>query len=196
MKKLLSENCFMEFEWPVDTIPRPKRFIYPFNYEPHPLSVLAAQQLQKYLETQTEWEHDFGIENSRNDEALGKMFGVLVVQSKDKEIGFLAAYSGKLADRNDHPGFVPPIYNLLDKEGFFRKEEAVITHINHKIEVLEKDAVYLKSKKDLQDETEFYTNLLQNKKRDMKVTKKSGIFIVNRPAKNLTSINSTLFLKS
>ena len=34
-------------------IPKPERFTYPFYYEPHPLCLLAAKEVQQELQTMT-----------------------------------------------------------------------------------------------------------------------------------------------
>jgi tRNA pseudouridine32 synthase / 23S rRNA pseudouridine746 synthase len=47
------------------------------------------------------------------------MFGVLVVQNQSGELGFLAGFSGKLAETNRHPMFVPPVFDILIKDGSF-----------------------------------------------------------------------------
>jgi tRNA pseudouridine32 synthase/23S rRNA pseudouridine746 synthase len=99
----------------------PEQFTYPFHYTPHPLCVQAAQQVQAYLQTRTDW-HD--------ELQQGKMFGVLVVKDAQGQIGFLAAFSGNLAGSNHHPYFVPPVYDLLDPNGYFKQEEARITALN------------------------------------------------------------------
>lgn len=65
------------------------------------------------------------------------MFGVLVCQNLDGEIGYLWAFSGKLAGENHHSYFVPTIFDMLQKDGFFRKEEEVLNAINRQIEILE-----------------------------------------------------------
>lgn len=69
----------------------------------------------------------------------GKMFGVLVVQNAVGEIGYLAAFSGKLGGKNHHPGFVPPVFDLLDEDGFYRKEEDKLSEMNRQIERLEQN---------------------------------------------------------
>ena len=84
------------------TVNPPERFTYPFNYTPHPLCVMAADILQKYIARGEEW---------REEIERGKMFGVLVVRDEHGRIGFLAAYSGLLAGRNDWQYFVPPVYD-------------------------------------------------------------------------------------
>ncbi len=105
----------------------------PFEYEPHPLAIKAAEQLQHYLLTQREWQHNFGLNPNDEDKAIGKMFGVLVVQTENKEIGFLCAFSGKLADANHHSHFVPPIYDSLDENEFLNKGMRALKVINDEI---------------------------------------------------------------
>lgn len=111
-------------------IPLPEKFTYPFCYTPHPLCLLAAQEVQQYLHSRTEWQEEL---------AQGKMFGVLVVQTATGDIGYLAAFSGILAGKNLHPYFVPPVYDLLQPDGFFKIEEENISAINRRIRQLEAD---------------------------------------------------------
>ena len=70
------------------------------------------------------------------------MFGVLVVQTGNGEIGYLAAFSGILAGKNQHSYFVPPVYDLLQPQGFFKVEEENISAINRRIKHLEEDKEY------------------------------------------------------
>jgi len=77
------------------------------------------------------------------------MFGVLVVKDQSNNLGYLAAFSGKLANENHHEGFVPPVYDLLDENGFFLDEEKELNEINFKIEKLEKNELFLELKKEL-----------------------------------------------
>ncbi|MCG9750085.1 pseudouridine synthase [Vibrio brasiliensis] len=121
-------NLFTRFTSDIDHYSLPEKFTFPFYYQPHPLCVLAANQLQQYLTTQQEWQHDFGVDG--NEAGTGKMFGVLLVKSPQGEIGFLSAFSGKIADKNLLPGFVPPVFDMLAEESFFRSDLACITEIN------------------------------------------------------------------
>lgn len=116
--------------------PPPARFTFPFHYAPHPLAVLAAEDLQAYLLQQSEWEYNFGLETNSTAEGQGKMFGVLVVKNTDGSIGYLAAFSGKLADSNHLPGFVPPVFDLLVEDGYYKTKEAEVNAINSNIEEL------------------------------------------------------------
>ncbi len=101
----------------------------PFDYEPHPLCLMAADEVRRHLKNDAVCESD-----ARN----GKMFGVLVVRTNDGETGFLAAYSGLLAGRNDWPWFVPPVFDAQKPDGHFKQTERQISAINKEIEELEK----------------------------------------------------------
>jgi len=115
----------------------PERFTFPFHYTPHPLALAAAEALQKRLETE-DFGHFFGLPHENgNGEPMGKMFGVLIVQATDGALGYLSAFSGKLGGRNHHPGFVPPVFDLLDENGFYRPEEDELSAMNRRIEALE-----------------------------------------------------------
>lgn len=102
----------------------PEQFTFPFYYTPNPLCVQAAEEVQSYLESRTDWHEEL---------QKGKMFGVLVVRNKQGEIGYLAAFSGNLAGSNHHSFFVPPVYDLLNPDGYFKEEEERISAINRKI---------------------------------------------------------------
>ena len=146
-------------------IPSPRYFTYPFCYQPHPLCVLAAQEVRAYLKTQKQWEREL---------KAGKMFGVLIVAPKNnslpplatgvfrgatecgpgptkvsespfamegKEVGegvfYLAAFSGTLEGKTCHPYFVPPVFDLMEPGCYFQQEQKVISSINAKITSLQ-----------------------------------------------------------
>ena len=91
---------FQHFKEDISGIQVPDKFTFPFYYEPHPLTVVATRELQEYLEKQTDFEHEFGLKGAKLKNAIGKMFGILVVKKTDNSLGYLAAYSGKLADNS------------------------------------------------------------------------------------------------
>lgn len=129
------------FSHDISNIEQPKLFTWPFHYVPHPLAVIAAEEVQEYLATRTEWSAEI---------ALGKMFGVLIVEVAGGEIGFLAAFSGNLAQSNNHEYFVPPIYDMLQPGDFFRRGEAEITAINQHIAELTRGEAYTSAKLNLE----------------------------------------------
>ena len=128
------------FIHPTDGIPLPSAFTYPFHYTPHPLTRLAAEEVQEYLRTRSDWQKE--LQN-------GKMFGVLIVRTSRQELGYLTAFSGNLAGSNHHAFFVPPVYDLLQPDGFFRIEEAEISTINHRITDALQSDTYIHLKKQL-----------------------------------------------
>ncbi|OAV46304.1 RNA pseudouridine synthase [Lewinella sp. 4G2] len=130
--------------------PPPARFTYPFHYAPHELAKQAAADLQRHLLTQTDWDYNFGLTPEDEPEGQGKMFGVLVVQNQAGELHYLAAYSGKLAESNHLPGFVPPVYDILDAEGFYKAGEKEVNALTERIETLEAAPVLQQAKADLQ----------------------------------------------
>lgn len=139
------------FKSDVSEISLPKKFTFPFYYEPHPLCKLAAKEVQEYIRTQNEWNHPFFETDDLNEKTIGKMFGVLVVQNEHKQLGYLAAFSGKLAGTNQHSFFVPPVFDMLQNQSYFLKEEETLNGINAELEILENNADYLLLKEQLME---------------------------------------------
>ncbi|TYP99218.1 RluA family pseudouridine synthase [Tenacibaculum adriaticum] len=167
MKKLI------EFSSDINGIPLPKKFTYPFYYTPHPLAKVAVEELQEYLKTQTDFKHNFGIENPDDENALGKMFGVLVVQNSAGELGYLTAFSGKLAEKTQHKYFVPPVFDVLDENGVFRKTENENNQINLQIEELSTHKEYLRLKKQFTKTQKLHHTLLKEAQRIIKKRRKA-----------------------
>ena len=162
------------FKQPISHLALPDKFTYPFHYTPHPLCVLAAEEVKEYIASREEWQEEL---------AFGKMFGVLIVQKENKqetakkeavnEIGYLAAFSGNLAGKNLHPYFVPPAYDLLQPEGFFKIEEEQISSINIRIRELENNRSYLDLKEKWKTETEQAKAILNQAKAELKAAKEA-----------------------
>lgn len=158
------------FKQAVSHIPLPEKFTYPFHYTPHPLCVLAAEEVKEYIASRKEWQDEL---------ALGKMFGVLIVQDTEKAIneksgiGYLAAFSGNLAGKNLHPYFVPPVYDLLQPQGFFKIEEEQISAINNRIKEMENSASYLELQERWEIETEQAQVELHQAKAELKAAKEA-----------------------
>lgn len=150
------------FTTSISDIPLPERFTYPFCYTPHPLCVMAAEEVQNYLSKQSDWQEEL---------SQGKMFGVLIVQTEDGSIGYLTAFSGILAGKNIHPYFVPPVYNLLQPQGFFKIEEENISAINRRIRRLEEDKKYIDLRSNLTQTTQSAQDALSIAKTQLKEAK-------------------------
>lgn len=152
------------FDQPIAPAALPGQFTYPFHYTPHPLCVLAAEEVQKYLASQEQWKEEL---------QQGKMFGVLVVESADGKIGYLSAFSGNLAGSNRHPFFVPPVYDLLQPDGLFKREEENISALNLCIRGLEQEAVYQELKLRLKETVAASCQALKEAKEALKSAKEA-----------------------
>ena len=126
----------------------PHQFTFPFCYEPHPLCRLAAAEVEHHIVESGVWQ---------GETSCGKMFGVLVVREerrvKSEEsdgsegaLGFIAAYSGLLAGRNDWAYFVPPVFDAQQPDGHFKVTERSISDINKEIDGIRRSADYQSAK--------------------------------------------------
>ena len=110
------------------------------------------------------------------------MFCVLIVQTPENKIGYLAAFSGTLASKSHHPFFVPPIYDLLQPQGFFKIEEEHISAINVRIKKTQNDPHYIdllrqieketmQSQQELTEAKEFFKSAKKNRE----IRRKTGV---------------------
>ncbi|MEO9570113.1 MAG: RluA family pseudouridine synthase [Polaribacter sp.] len=183
---------FQHFNVDFSKIELPKKFTFPFYYEPHQLAKIAVKELQEYLENQTDFKHNFGLSDKKPSLAIGKMFGVLVVKNQQNEIGYLAAFSGKLADNSFPEKFVPPVFNMRTKESFFLKGEEEINKINKRISQIKKDETYINLKnflkklfKNIDDDLNLEKEKLKHRKKERKARKQIGISTLNKYDFNL-----------
>lgn len=152
---MAAENTIPElhrFPGTIHHIALPEKFTCPFHYTPHPLCIMAATEVQSYLNSRQDWHQEL---------QQGKMFGVLTVQDPQGQIGFLAAFSGILAGSYRHAYFVPPVYDLQQPEGFFKTEETNISALNARIKEMETAPAYRKCKLTLAQEQLRSQQLLQ-----------------------------------
>lgn len=180
-----NQFCFLPLELTTDFSDLPQKLDYPFYYDPKPLAVEAAKQLQARLEN-VDFKHNFGIGQTERGNAIGKMFGVLVVQTSSGEIGYLAAFSGKLGDKNHHEGFVPPVFDILKEDGFFKKGEVELNELNRKIESIENSSEFTKAiqflahfKKDSEEKINLFKSYLKSEKQKRDETRLKNIELLS-----------------
>ena len=131
------------------------KFTNPFRYVPSPQVKLAASSLTEEIDSNPLLKEIF---------SEGKMLGVLVVDADGDEpllrravakdgrtVSYLAGFSGLAGGSNMVEGFVPPIFDLLDPEGHFKKEEARIVGMNRRIAELENGEGLLQAKARVSD---------------------------------------------
>ncbi len=126
------EKCFTSFKHSVAELALPERFTFPFCYQPHPLCLLATKELQQQLENNELLQREFA--------QTGKMLGVLLVENKRGEIGYLNAFSGKQSGnelaRQIDINFVPAVADLDQQNEFFQAQSKIINKLNDKVERL------------------------------------------------------------
>lgn len=164
MSNTLGDGYFTKFKTHINQQIVPEKFNLMVN-KPHQLCLIAVDELQDYLNNQTDWTHNFGLSDKHDQPVIGKMFGVLVVKNQNHEIGYLSAFSGKLARTNQHLIFVPPVFDLLTENGFLNKGMEALTEMNQEIKNLEgqKNLSLKEQINELKTTRKNYSVTLQNK---------------------------------
>ncbi|WP_438962019.1 pseudouridine synthase [Nonlabens sp.] len=165
----LKDFCFTLFKQDITGISIPQKFTFPFFYEPHELALIAARELQEYLEQPQDWNHNFWNEKTGAGEAAGKMFGVLVVQNNHGELGYLSAFSGQIDGTMNIAPFVPAAYvDDFDKsycDGQFKE----FTKLSNRVKVLEETEEYTTALKNLKTLQEKAKLLLEEQRKKHKI---------------------------
>ena len=154
-------------------------FTNPFRYAPHHLVKKAAGEVMDMLT------------GSHINETDGKMLGVLICrplegtnieqishlhtlncESTDNPVFYIAAFSGTVHGADGKvtctiDGFVPPIIDLTDPNGYFKRKEAEISQLNRRIselaassELNDLKASLVKAQKDRDEEIAQMQNLI------------------------------------
>src|SRR5574344_2000566 len=98
----------------INNIQLPEKFTYPFNYTPHKLCILAADEVKNYLNSLSQFPEDIH---------KGKMFGVLIVKLSNRKIGNLAPYSVNINSQEIKTFSVTHVYELHYQTSFFKNEQ-------------------------------------------------------------------------
>ena len=126
------QNCFTPFKHTIEGYALPERFTFPFCYEPHPLCSLAAQELQQQIQSSQFLQFEL--------KQTGKMFGVLLVENTQGEVGYISAFSGKLnSPESSHQkiiNFVPAVFDLDAQADFYTEESNIINRLNSELDKL------------------------------------------------------------
>lgn len=122
------------------------KFTNPFRYSPHPLVRSAAESVISDLDKRIE--EDLLPYPVCQGFKEGKMLGVLICEDPASgSTQTLAAFSGTVGGQSMVEGFVPPIYDLMDPDGYYKKMEAEITDMNDLIKELSNASEYYDYKK-------------------------------------------------
>jgi len=116
------DQCFTVFDTDIAPSLIPAQLNDPFGDNVPEICKIAALDLQQFLsQNQENWLHDFGHDVKSDGDKKGKMFGVLVVKTKDGQLGYLATFSGKLADEAHHSRFVPSLFDIKTDDYYLTK---------------------------------------------------------------------------
>ena len=187
-------DCFISFKKDVKEIKLPDLFTFPFYYTPHPLCLIAAKEI-KHLINQTNWDHNFGLDSQSSKAPVGKMFGVLIVQKRSGEIGYLAGYSGKIGEEATVSPFVPPIYNRLQENSYFKSEEIILNSYNAALKDLEKNKEFENVKINLDVETKESEKAINHLKNVYKTAKKARRKARNIAQESMNTVDFEAFKK-
>ncbi len=168
----------------------PETFNNPFDYVPHPVCEAAVADLLPH------------VEELMRGNPEGKMFGVLVVTKENSQVSdnqqnatlyYIAAFSGQLYDQSMLPGFVPPVFDFLAPDGYFKVHEAEISAINREIDNLESDGRYIESRK-------YYLQLQEDAEVAIAAAKQKMLYAktrldAERSQRTLTVEEETAFVK-
>lgn len=130
-------------------------FTNPFRYIPDGLVMRAGKLVIDRLGEWSRMPEGANFKEIERSFAEGKMLGVLVCAASDYDgsknelgelirngkIGFIAGFSGSVKGADGLvtctvEGFVPPIIDITDPEGYFKKEEAEISRLNKELDSL------------------------------------------------------------
>ncbi len=170
-KNTISMNKFHLLPTSDTQIDLPDKIKYPFNYSPHPIAIQAADVLKKYISESPEILQHFVIDPTNEKSAPGKMFGVLVCENQQGEVGFLAGFSGKLGETNTYDYFVPSVYDILHPDSFYLTEAEEITEVNLEILAIEERGDLKKEVSKILAQIEFIEDEIENGRQALKISK-------------------------
>ncbi len=83
------------------------------------------------------------IQSHFENGGVGKMFGLLIVKNPQQKLGYLSAFSGKINDSVDVDGFIPPVFDTLIYDGFYKQGERILAGFTQSIETVLNSRDYL-----------------------------------------------------
>jgi tRNA pseudouridine32 synthase/23S rRNA pseudouridine746 synthase len=181
----LTDSYFTPFKESLANYSIPESFTFPFYYDPHPLSLLAVKKLQQYIEAEVEDGQSPESKILGDKNRTGKMFGVLVVENENGDVGFISAFSGQLGGQNTWQKFIPPVFDPLGENDFFLKSEAEINELSQEIEKLEQNTQIAVCMEHLKTELKTEEQVTENYRKVMVESRKE------RKAKRLADKDKT-----
>ncbi|MDE5791096.1 MAG: RNA pseudouridine synthase [Muribaculaceae bacterium] len=153
----------------------------PFDYIPSAECEEAFRKLVDRVETLKGSGRPEDI-NFCSELGEGKMLGVLIAKDKEGLSHTLYAFSGQLGDRGFHfPGFVEPVFDYLQPDGYFKTKEREISQQNREITLYEEETLaqlneeYEQAKRRYDAEIAEYKERSRLSKLERKTRRESGL---------------------
>lgn len=125
----------------------------PFDYIPDEACDDAFMALVARLESLRDSNSQEDV-NFRRELEAGKMLGVMIADDSDGNRHTLYAFSGQLGDGGFyHPGFVGPVFDYLQPDGYFKTKEAEISRQNVEIALFE-EGVFARARREYEQARE------------------------------------------
>lgn len=133
----MNDPRFITFKNATEEADIPNAINNPFHKEVPKLCEIASLELSIFLEENHQnWNHNFGIDTKDRSKVKGKMFGVLVCQNEEDQLGYLAAYSGKLQNEEAPEVFVPSVFDVKAHDQFLNKGMIALGEYSKEIKLL------------------------------------------------------------
>ncbi len=152
----------------------------PFDYIPDAACDAAFSELTERLEKLKQSDRPEDKNFCRELES-GKMLGILIAEDAEGVRHTLYAFSGQLGDSGFHyPGFVEPVFDYLDPNGYFKIKEAEISRQNIEIRRFEEEVLanlksnYSCAKDKIDAEVAEFKNKCRQSKLDRDAKRESG----------------------
>ena len=143
----------------------------PFDYTPSAAMMAAREDLVAHITTMCAESEVFAA-----DVAKGKMFGILLT-----DCATLYAFSGQIGGSFHWRGFVPPVFDYLDHDGYFKTRERGISALNLHIAQMESDSRLLalraelhRQKAEADADIEAYRQQMQRAKHERDLLRENG----------------------
>lgn len=142
----------------------------PFDYIPSAECEKASGELVSRLEILKRSERSEDINFCREMEA-GKMLGVLIAEDDEGVNHTLYAFSGQLGHAGFHfPGFVGPVFDYLQPDGYFKTKEADISRQNNEIAQYEEET-FARIREEYELAKKRYDAMIAEQKERLRVSK-------------------------
>lgn len=153
----------------------------PFDYTPSTACDEAFRKLAIRIETLKKSDNPSDVRFWRELQD-GKMLGVLIATDSLGKQHALFAFSGQIGDAGFHyDGFVGPVFDYLQPDGYFKSKEAEISRMNIEIDLFENETLpeierdYIRAKRPLDAEVALLKEKNRLAKLERSARRKSGL---------------------